>query len=130
MKSMCRQQTKCDSKVKVCYGMSGKKFRKRCKSWLPPFSPFPTMFSKPLFYRVEKSPECMLKSYNSGLYGKELYWFLSYQHKPRPFTAGLDMIENFHSSHSDGEVIGSSFQPMERSSHAGLQNSTLKSTKP
>ena len=36
---------------------------KRGESWLPAFSPFPTMFLKGFLYRVMKSPKC----------GKELH---------------------------------------------------------
>ena len=32
------------------------------KQWLPAFSPFPTMFSKSLFHRVIKSPDCVVKA--------------------------------------------------------------------
>ena len=35
---------------------------KRRKCWLPAFSPFPAMFSKGLFLRVVKSPNCVVKS--------------------------------------------------------------------
>ena len=35
---------------------------KRRKCWLPAFSPFPTMFSKALFFRVVKNCDCVVKS--------------------------------------------------------------------
>ena len=35
---------------------------KRRKCWLPAFSPFGTMFSKALLFRVFRSRDCMIKS--------------------------------------------------------------------
>ena len=32
------------------------------KCWSPAFSPFPTMFSKGFYFRVVKSPDCVVKS--------------------------------------------------------------------
>ena len=32
------------------------------KCWLPAFSPFPTMISKALCFKVVKSPDCVVKS--------------------------------------------------------------------
>ena len=43
--------------------------RKHCgkgrKCWLPAFSPFPAMFSKPLHSRVVESRDCVVKSYKN-----------------------------------------------------------------
>ena len=41
--------------------MGGKHCGKRIKCWFPAFSPFPTMFSKGLFFRVIKSRDCVIK---------------------------------------------------------------------
>ena len=45
---------------KLCYGMSRKHCEKRRKCWLPAYSPFLTMFSKVLFFRVDKSRDCVV----------------------------------------------------------------------
>ena len=34
---------------------------KRRKFWSPPFSPFPTVFSKAFFFKVIKSQDCVVK---------------------------------------------------------------------
>ena len=40
-----------------------KRCGKRRKCWLPAFSPFPTVFSKALFFSVVKSRDYVVKSY-------------------------------------------------------------------
>ena len=42
-------------KTEILFGIGRKHLWKRRKCWLPAFSPFPTMFSKGLFFRVVKS---------------------------------------------------------------------------
>ena len=53
--------------IKILSGMGRKHFRKRIicwlsrNYWLPAFSPFPSMISDGLFFRVVKSHDCVLK---------------------------------------------------------------------
>ena len=55
--------TKCYIKLEICLGKGGNIVEKRRKSWLPEFSPFPTMFSNVLnFLRVVKSQDFLVKS--------------------------------------------------------------------
>ena len=42
--------------------MSRKQCGKRRKCWLPAFSPFPTMFSETVFFRLVKSQDLVVKS--------------------------------------------------------------------
>ena len=42
----------------------GKEKRRKC--WLPAFSPFPAMFSKAFSFRVVKSPDCVVKIYQTS----------------------------------------------------------------
>ena len=46
VKSICRGQYLCDSKVEICFVKSRKLCGKRRKCWLPAFSSFPTIFQK------------------------------------------------------------------------------------
>ena len=62
IKSIWKQQNKCEQKLEICSGKGRKHCGKRGKCWLPAFSPFPTMFSKGFFLRVVKSRNCMVKS--------------------------------------------------------------------
>ena len=64
IESICRQQNKCDRKKEICFGKGRKYCGKRRKCWSPPFSPFPTMFSKDFFFKVVKSRDCVVKSYH------------------------------------------------------------------
>ena len=58
IKSICRQQNKCDSKKGNLLGKDRKHCRKRRKCWLPAFSLFPTVFPKDSF----TSRDCVGKS--------------------------------------------------------------------
>ena len=51
---------KCNLKTEVLFGMGRKHRGKRRKCWLPAFSPFST-FSKGFFFRVVKSPNCVVE---------------------------------------------------------------------
>ena len=51
-KSMCRQQIQCCQNADFFLRQGGKHCGKRRKCWLPAFSPFPTMFSKGSFHRI------------------------------------------------------------------------------
>ena len=62
VKSICRQQNKCDSKTDTGFGRGRKHRGNRRKCRLPAFSPFPTMFSKGYFLEVVKSRDCVVKS--------------------------------------------------------------------
>ena len=59
---ICRQQNKCDLKIKCCCWKGRKHCGKRRKYWLPAFSPFPTMFSEGYFLRVIRNRDCGVKS--------------------------------------------------------------------
>ena len=50
---------------KFFFGMGRKLCGKRRKCWSPAFSPFPTMFSKGLFFRVVKSLDCVVMGYRT-----------------------------------------------------------------
>ena len=63
MDSICRRQFKLDSKIEICFGKGRKYCGKRRKCWLPAFSPFPTMFSKALFYRMVKTRDGVERCY-------------------------------------------------------------------
>ena len=56
IETICRQQNKCDSNIKVCYGMS----------WLAAFSSFLTMFSKSFLFlellKVVKSQDYAVRN--------------------------------------------------------------------
>ena len=62
IKSICRQQFKCDKNSYVGLRSGRKHCGSRRKYWWPAFSPFPTMFSKAifLFFRVIKSLDCLI----------------------------------------------------------------------
>ena len=47
-------------KTKNCFWKCRKHCGNRRKRWFPSFSPFPTMFSKDVCYRVVKSPDCVV----------------------------------------------------------------------
>ena len=47
--------------TKFLFGMCRKHCRKSRKCWLPTFSPFPTMFSEGLFFKVIESRDCAVK---------------------------------------------------------------------
>ena len=51
IKHICRPENKCDLTRDILFGMARKHCGKR-KCWLPAFSPFPTMFSKGLLFRL------------------------------------------------------------------------------
>ena len=56
IESICRLQTKCDSKIEIEVKKDGKHSGKMRKCWLPAFSPFPTMFSKALSLTLNTVP--------------------------------------------------------------------------
>ena len=60
-KSICRQQNNCHPKILIYFGNGRKHCEKRGKCWLPPFSSFPTMFSKGFCHRVVKSRDCVVR---------------------------------------------------------------------
>ena len=60
IQSTCRRQNNNDSKTEICVGKSRKDCVKKRKCWLPAFSPFPTIFSKPFFTRGVKSQDCVV----------------------------------------------------------------------
>ena len=62
IESICRRQIKCESKNEICFGKGRKHCGKRRKSWLPAFSPFPTLLSKGFFLRVVRSRDCVVKT--------------------------------------------------------------------
>ena len=47
-----------NEKLKFWFEKGRKHCGKRRKCWLPVFSPFPTMFSKALHFRIGKSRDC------------------------------------------------------------------------
>ena len=47
-----------NEKLKFWFEKGTKHCGKRRKCWLPVFSPFPTMFSKALHFRIGKSRDC------------------------------------------------------------------------
>ena len=51
-------------KLKFVLGRVENTVGKGEKCWLPAFSPFPAMFSKAFFFRVVKTPDCVVKGFN------------------------------------------------------------------
>ena len=62
IKSICRAQNEYDLKIEISPRKGTKHCGKVRKCWKPAFSPFSTMFSKALFFRVVKSRDCLVKS--------------------------------------------------------------------
>ena len=62
IESICRQQNKCWLNGDFSLSYSRKHCGKRRKSWLPALSHFPGVFSKAVFFRVNKSRYCVVKS--------------------------------------------------------------------
>ena len=60
-KIICSRQMTFNSHIEICFWKSRKHCGERRKCWLPAFSPFPTMFSKALVYRVIKTQDCVVK---------------------------------------------------------------------
>ena len=61
IESICVRQNRHKLKSGHSVGKGRQLCGKRGKCWLPAFSPFPTMFSKALSFRVIKSWDCALK---------------------------------------------------------------------
>ena len=62
LESICRQKNKCELNIELKFWKGRKHCGKRRKCWLPAFYPFPTLFSKGLCFRVDKSWDCVVKS--------------------------------------------------------------------
>ena len=57
--SICSRQSRCDSKIEICFDKDRKHCGNRRKCWYPAFSSFRTMFSKAFFPRTLKTMGCL-----------------------------------------------------------------------
>ena len=61
IESIADDKLNVNDKLDFVLGRVGNVVGKRRKCWLPTFSPFPTIFSKALCFRVIKSQDCVVK---------------------------------------------------------------------
>ena len=62
LKALADDKVNLAEKIEICFGKERKHIPKRRKCWSPVFTPFSTMFSKGLFFKVVKSRDCVVKS--------------------------------------------------------------------